>query len=93
MEVIEVTCNKCRAILEFYKHDIAVIVGVASSEVNVDAIIKRHTLKPDHIWELKSPRSGSALQKSAYQCHADPDHHWTINHVEPTAGNVKEIGA
>ena len=93
MEVLEITCNKCRDILSFYRPDFTAVLGRTIEAKHIDEVIRRHTLKPTNVWNLTSPRSGSAIQKSAYQCHADPDHHWTMNHVEPTAGNVKEIGA
>ena len=92
MEGPAVTCHKCRAILEFYRHDIATILGVASSEVNVDAIIKRHSLQPTSTWKLESPRNQSKIVKCSYQCRADPDHHWVTNHVDQPF-TIKEIGA
>lgn len=92
MEAPAVTCNKCRLILEYYRHDIAAITGVPAGKVDVDAIIKRHSLQPTNSWRLESPRNSSKILKSTYQCKADPEHHWVTNHYEEAEASVKVIG-
>jgi hypothetical protein len=92
MEKPNVTCNKCKDILGFYRPDLAKVLDIPVEVKDIDEVIRRHTLKPYNTWRITSPRSRAQLLKCAFQCNADADHHWISTHLEPEPYTIKEIG-